>query len=217
MIIVDIETTKFFDHPDVARLPRKKQLDALPFGLAVTYDSENDEHILWNGEVVAHSLWEYLLKSNQVVGGWNIIRFDIPIIQRAAAMFPGFDPGLTSPAVLDLFDRIIIHTGRWYPLGFIAEVNGLGSKLADGKQASQWLNSGDPALIQRCAEYCKNDVDLTWRLYELARTTGIYLPARPGRKHPETENFRIWIDGERWRLLDEDSGNDFREAWDVNS
>jgi hypothetical protein len=50
----------------------------------------------------------------------------------------------------------------------------------------------------------------------MAATCGVYLPARPGRKRPEIEDFRIWIDGERWRLLDEDSGDDFREAWDVN-
>jgi hypothetical protein len=215
MIIVDIETTKFFDHPDVKKLPRQQQLEAIPFGLAVTYDSKSDEHILWHGEVVASSLWEYLLNSGQIVGGWNIIRFDLPIIKRAAATFPGFDPGLTSPAVQDLFDRIIVHTQRWYALGFIAEVNGLGGKSGDGQQASEWLNSGDRALIQRCAEYCKRDVDLTWQLYQMAATCGLYLPARPGRKHPERENFRIWIDGERWRLLDEDSGTDFREAWDV--
>jgi hypothetical protein len=217
MIIVDIETTKFFDHPDVARLPRNRQLDAIPFGLAVTYDSQAEEYILWSGEVVAHSLWQYLLNSNQVIGGWNIIRFDIPIIQRAAAMFPGFVPGLTSPAVLDLFDRIIVHTHRWYTLGFIAEVNGLGGKSGDGREASEWLNSGDAALIQRCAEYCKRDVYLTWQLYQMAATCGLYLPARPGRKRPEIEDFRIWIDGERWRLVNEDTGDDFREAWDVNN
>jgi hypothetical protein len=212
MIIVDIETTKFFDHPDVAGLPRKRQIDALPFGLAVTYDSQNDEYRYW---MAARGLWEYLLSCNQVVGGWNIIRFDIPIITRTAADAGMPDPGLTSPEVLDLFDRIIVHTQRWYGLGFIAEVNGLGGKAGDGKQASEWLNSGDAALIQRCAEYCKRDVELTWQLYEKARTEGLYLPARPGRKHPEIENFRIWIDGERWRLMDEESGDDFREAWDV--
>jgi hypothetical protein len=205
-VFMDIETLDFFSDPAIAILPRAKQIQAMRFGLAVTIDDrQTSGPELWIGADVCRSLWDYLLQADLVVG-WNILDFDYNIIRRMASACP------TNPNTCDMFDRIRMHTGRWYKLGDCAEANGVGEKSADGQQAAQWLRAGE---WQRAAEYCEQDVRLTQRLYDLARTDGLYLPARPGRKRPEIENFRIWIDGERWRLRNEDSGKDFREAWDV--
>jgi hypothetical protein len=51
-------------------------------------------------------------------------------------------------------------------------------------------------------------------LYEMAKDEGLLLHPRSDRTYPEHETFTIWIDGERWRLLNLDTGVDFREAWD---
>jgi hypothetical protein len=154
-------------------------------------------------------LWDHLLRADLVVG-WNILAFDLPIIRRVASEHGYPDPGLTHPTTLDLFDRIRCHTGRWYKLADAAIANGCGEKSADGQQAAEWLRTGE---WQKAADYCEQDVRLTQRLYDLARSDGLLLPPRPSAIYPECETYRLWIDGDRWRLLDEDDGTMYDEAW----
>jgi hypothetical protein len=207
IIFLDIETLDFFSDPAIAALPRTQQLQAIRFGLAVTMNDAGDA-TTWHGG--CGTLWDVLLVADLVVG-WNILSFDLPIIKRHASEAGYPDPGLTHPNSLDLFDRIRSHTGRWYGLGYIAEQNGLGGKSADGQQASEWLRAGE---WQKAAEYCTQDVQLVRQLYGMAKDAGLLLPPRPDRKYPEFETLKIWIDGDRWRLLNIDTGVDFTEAWD---
>jgi hypothetical protein len=213
-IFLDIETLDFFTDPAIKALPRAQQLQAIRYGLAVTIDTRYqnirgyDEATAWP-QTDTTELWRFLLGADLVVG-WNILAFDYPIIRHAA--WGIHDPGLTLPNTLDLFDRIRQHTGRWYSLGYIAERNQLGGKSADGQQAAEWLRAGE---WHKAARYCKQDVLLTKGLYEMAKDEGLLLHPRSDRKYPEVETLRIWIDGDRWRLRNEDTGVDFREAWDV--
>jgi hypothetical protein len=210
-VFFDIETPNFFNDPEIAVLPRQKQIQAITFGLAVTIDDRHrdrgyDETTAWRD---ATDLWQFLLGADLVVG-WNILAFDYPITIRAATGM--HDPGLTLPNTLDLFDRIRAHTGRWYGLDFVARTNGFAGKTADGQKAAEWIRAGE---WHKVAVYCKDDVLIVQGLYEMAKDEGLQLLPRSDRKYPEVETLRIWIDGERWRLLDLNTGADYREAWDV--
>lgn len=214
-VYVDIETLDFFSDPAIKALPRAKQIEAIRFGLAVTIDDRGiaeqgyERTERWPDADICPRLWDFLLQADVVVG-WNILAFDLPIIKRVASEQGYPDPGLTHPNTCDLFDRIRAHTGRWYKLGDCAVANGVGEKSADGQQAAEWLRSGN---WEAAAKYCEQDVRLTQRLFDLARADGLVLPPRPTAKFPETQTFRIWIDGERWKLLNEDNGEMYDEVW----
>jgi len=198
LIYLDIETTSFFSDPEIARLPRAQQIPALAahFGVAVTWDAVDGWRTWYAGDVT--DLWE-ALRGNQIAG-WNVIHFDVPLIQQAASLAGAPDPGLDPWTALDLFAEIRTRTSRWYKLEEIAQANLGRGKSGDGQQAAEWLRSGDLALTIRAADYCRLDVQLVIDLHALARTVGLLLPARGKDTDPTT--YRYWIDqdGARWRL-----------------
>jgi DEAD/DEAH box helicase domain-containing protein len=54
------------------------------------------------------------------------------------------------------------------------------SKTADGVQSVEWFRAGE---LDRVAEYCKADVDITRRVYEFGRDNGhIFYKSKLGSK-----------------------------------
>jgi hypothetical protein len=212
MLTFDIETLDFFDDPHIKALPRKEQIQAIRWGVAVLGTAT-----YWHdvpGDL--DHLWRDILTSGGIVG-WNVLAFDLEILKAEMARIGYNDPSLDlAPLlVIDLFDRIRQHTGRWYKLDHIAQANLGQGKIGDGAAAKDWLRSGDPLLRQRAVDYCADDCRLTYELYRLAQTGGLLLPPRPTAKYPEHETLRLWLsaDGSHWRLRNEDTGADFTEAW----
>lgn len=71
---------------------------------------------------------------------------------------------------------------RWYSLDAISEANLGQKKSGNGREAAEWLASGDPALRQRAVDHCTNDVQLVMALYErLLAGKGLRCPPRPER------------------------------------
>jgi hypothetical protein len=190
---VDIETPTWFDDPAIKALPRDLQLLAMHYGIAVTWDKEvagsqrenfdDPAFELWNDDD-ANLLWHYLHRFD-VIAGWNIIAFDLPIISHAASESIHAAHGF--PQVFDLFDIIRKITGRWYKLETMAQANLGRSKTGDGKQASKWLREGE---LQMAADYCRNDVELERDLGQMA-LEGDWLTL-PGLDKPgQGDNLRL--------------------------
>jgi DEAD/DEAH box helicase domain-containing protein len=54
------------------------------------------------------------------------------------------------------------------------------AKTADGIQSVQWFRNGE---LEKVAEYCKSDVDVTRRVHEFGRDNGfVYYYSRMGSK-----------------------------------
>jgi len=198
LIYLDTETTKFFADPEIARLPRSQQIPALAahVGCAVTFDDAAGWRTWWPGDMAA--LWASL--RGRQIAGWNVVHFDVPLIQQAAALAGVSDPGLDPWTALDLFAEIRTRTSRWYKLEEIAQANLGRGKSGDGQLASEWLRSDDPTLAQRAADYCRLDVQLVIDLHQIASDLGLLLPARG--KDTDPALYRFWIDatGARWQL-----------------
>lgn len=191
MIFLDIETLDLFSDPHFRGLSRFQQIAALRFGLAVTHDTETGVWREWFPDALP-ALWQYLAGTE--LCGWNILDFDLPVIAHNLAQVHNIADG--GPGhfgrIVDLFDDIRRETGRWYKLDLIAEVNLGRKKIAHGTQAPEWLLSGDPELVRRAAEYCRDDVALVVELYRiLAEGKGIKLPARPERYENEALSYYI--------------------------
>lgn len=194
-IYLDIETSRFFQDPEVASLPRSKQLDMIAGGrvFAITYC--NGVWYTWNDP---RDLWAYLRGS--LIITWNGNEFDIPVVQKAASLGGYDDPSLDPWYSLDLFAECRVRTGRWYKLGFIAEGNLGRGKSGDGQSAAEWFRSGE---IERVEAYCRDDVQLLVDLYHVAQTTGLLLPPKPNdvRDANPDITFRLFLNGSKWRLL----------------
>lgn len=128
--------------------------------------------VVWDGEMFhdfaedeLSQMFELLQRAGLVVG-FNCIRFDYEVLQP----FADFD--LRSLPTLDMLDVIKKR------LSYRVSLDNLGSatldapKTADGLQALRWWKEGKVAEIAR---YCRDDVDITRRLYEFGKENGYVL------------------------------------------
>lgn len=187
----DIETLDFFQDPHIKRLPRAEQIQAIRFGIGV---------ILWPDGMVEYNepteMYHDLCWSGYKTVGWNTLGFDWPIVIASAQRvgYPILEVEHETVQHIDLFDAIRQATGRWYKLDVVADANLSRQKLAHGQQATEWLRSGDPEQIQRCFEYCQEDVQLVADLHAILLSgQPLTLPPRPERG--EINEVRIWADG----------------------
>ena len=195
MIYIDIETLDLFSDPHIKRLPRNAQIAAMRFGLAVTYDSANDQWREWVSDDIT-ALYTMLIEAAQPVAGWNIDNFDLPVIV-ANARRAGIKPkkrDIDAIETLDIFARIRDETGRWYKLDVIAEANLDRHKSADGLLAVEWLRAGDPESVAKAMAYCKDDVQIVVDLVaKLARGEPLRLPPRPERREYNELAWRLLV------------------------
>lgn len=206
VIGLDIETLDWFDQPGTERLTRDEQIDRMRLGVAVTIgpDPEDAAAKVWcpcptlGTQALVEWLMEQADDGRATIVGWNVYDFDLRVIWQNAAIAPRVADlfarweGL---AVRDMMAEIRhgsygigrgsvrrgIPGGRWYKLGDIADYNLGEGKSGNGLKAVEWLRSGDPALVQQAIDYCRKDVELTLKLYWLARGDGLLLPAREER------------------------------------
>lgn len=172
MVVVDIETAAWFNMPEISNLPRSEQLKKFEVGVAVTgiLTSNGWTTVAWRGDQIA-DLVETLI-FHQPIAGWNIVDFDIPVIQNHHERMVG-KTALAEVTTVDLFREIRAMTGRWYKLEEVAQATMGRGKTADGLQASEWLRAGN---WHAAANYCTNDVLLEAELVTRAMGSGIILP-----------------------------------------
>ncbi len=125
-----------------------------------------------------HQFWVAVANVHGYLCGWNILHYDLPVIQRRS-MALGEKPYLMpcarkhqSEPVTDLFG-LLFNWEKGKSLKTVAKLYGLHNPLPDLK--GSMVAEMDDATLEA---YAKNDVDLCVQLYE--RMAGIYFhPAVP--------------------------------------
>jgi DEAD/DEAH box helicase domain-containing protein len=132
--------------------------------LAVVYDVDRDRYRAYRESEVDRLLLD--LAMADCVVGFNIDRFDLVVLSG----YTEWDLGRIR--TLDLLSEIHRRLGFRLSLGHLAEANLGESKTADGLQSLAWWKEGRIDLIEA---YCRKDVEVTKRLYEMGRERGYLL------------------------------------------
>jgi len=156
IVYFDLESQKLFEEVG-GRDPSK-----LLLACGVTWSTErNDYAVYWEKDAAA--LIAELKSADRVIG-FNIINFDYEVLKPYAPNenFRAF----RSTDMLQDIHRIL---GFRLSLDTIAKATLGAAKSADGLQSVAWYKNGE---LDKVAEYCKADVDITRRVYEFGRDHG---------------------------------------------
>lgn len=127
--------------------------------LAVVYDVVKGAYRTYFEADVERLLLDLALADRVV--GFNIDRFDLAVLSGYT------ERNLGRIRTLDLLSEIHKIVGFRVSLNHLSEVNLGESKAGDGLQSLKWWKEGRIDLIEH---YCKKDVDVTRRLWELGRS-----------------------------------------------
>jgi DEAD/DEAH box helicase domain-containing protein len=109
--------------------------------------------------------------------------FDYPVLQPYAP-----DVRFASIPTLDLLFDLQKILGFRVSLDSIASASLGASKTADGVQSVQWFRAGQ---LEKVAEYCKADVEITRQVFEFGRDNGhIFYKSRLGSKLKVAVNWK---------------------------
>jgi DEAD/DEAH box helicase domain-containing protein len=134
-------------------------ISKMGLALAVVYDVARDSYRTYYEADVERLLLD-LAFADRVVG-FNIDRFDLAVLSGYT------DRNLGRIRTLDLLAEIHRIVGFRVSLNHLSEVNLGEAKAGDGLQSLQWWKEGRIDLIER---YCRSDVDVTRRLWDLGRS-----------------------------------------------
>lgn len=167
-VFFDLESQNLFDE-----VGGRDNIDKLKVACAVTYSTaKNDFTVYWEKDVPA--LVEELKSATKVIG-FNLHGFDYKVLQPYASQ-----TRFASIPTLDLLFDLQKNLGFRLSLDTIASATLGAAKTADGIQSVQWFRSGE---LDKVAEYCKADVDITRRVFEFGRDNGfIYYKSKLGSK-----------------------------------
>jgi DEAD/DEAH box helicase domain-containing protein len=176
IVVFDIETQNLFE--DVGG---RINIAALKVSCAVSWSSNrNDFRIYWEKDVPALIVE---LKSASRVVGFNVKGFDYEVLRPYAP-----NEGLRFLPTLDIMDDLY-RTLRFRPsLDAVSRATLGESKSASGLQAVEWWRSGE---LDKLAEYCKMDVDVTRRIYDFGCENGyVMYYTRLGSKQKVKVNWK---------------------------
>ena len=157
LVFFDLETQNLLQ--DVGG---RSGIEKLRLSCGVTYSTDrNDFAVFWEKDTEA--LIEELKNADKVIG-FNLIAFDYPVLRPYAPTF-----NFASLRTLDLLQDIHRTLGFRLSLDSIAEASLGATKSADGLKAVEWFRAGE---LEKIAEYCKVDVDITRQVYEFGRENG---------------------------------------------
>ncbi len=116
------------------------------------------------------------LMRERLVVGYNIRRFDLPVLR-------GYGLKDEELEVFDLMDEVERGLGRrWVKLEYVAQGTLGEGKSGDGKMAVQWFKEGKMEML---AEYCVKDVEVTHRVFKHGldkRFLRVQFPEQPMRE-----------------------------------
>jgi DEAD/DEAH box helicase domain-containing protein len=141
-----------------------QNIPRMRLALAVIYDVERGCYRTYYEADVDRLLLD-LVMADRVIG-FNLDRFDLPVLSA----YTEWD--LTRIRTFDLLADIHGRLGFRLSLAHLCEVNLGQSKAGDGLQSLRWWKEGRIDLIE---QYCRQDVELTRRLYEHGRREGYLL------------------------------------------
>ena len=156
IVYFDLESQKLFE--DVGGRDASKLLLAC----GVTWATQrNDFAVYWEKD--APSLVDELKSADRVIG-FNIINFDYEVLKPYAPTV-----NFRSFRSLDMMQDVYRTLGFRLSLDSIAKATLGTTKMADGLQSVIWYRNGE---LEKVAEYCKSDVEITRRIYEFGRDNG---------------------------------------------
>ncbi len=155
-IVLDIETKNLFS--DVGG---KENLTRLLLSVAGVYSYAENSFLTFAESEMSH--FQDLLKKTDLIIGFNINHFDLPVLQKYLAI------DLSKIPTLDIMDEVINTMGHRVSLDDLA-TNTLGKKKsASGLLAVQYWREG---RMDELKKYCLDDVRLTRDLYEYGLKNG---------------------------------------------
>lgn len=176
LLFFDLESQFLFDE-----VGGRDHTDKLKVACAVTFSTvKNDFGVYWEKDIPA-LLAE--LKSADKVVGFNLINFDYRVLQPYSTQLR-----LASLPTKDMLLDVHKTLGFRVSLDNLAGATLGAAKTADGIQSVQWFRSGE---LDKVAEYCKSDVDITRRVFEFGRENGfVYYKSKLGSKLKITVNWK---------------------------
>ncbi len=150
VLIFDLETQR-----SAAEVGGWDCADRMGLALGVVYDVQRRSYRTYF-EADVDKLLVDLLSADRVVG-FNIDRFDLPVLTGYT------EADLTRISTLDMLSEVNRVLGYRLSLAHLSEANLGESKSGEGTQSLAWWKQGRIDLIE---QYCRKDVELTWRLFE---------------------------------------------------
>jgi DEAD/DEAH box helicase domain-containing protein len=175
LVYFDLESQKLFEEVG-GRDPSK-----LLLACAVTWSTaRNDFAVYWEKDVPA--LIAELKAADRVIG-FNTIKFDYEVLRPYAPHL-----NFRSLRSIDILQDVYRALNFRLSLDSIARATLGTAKTASGLQSIAWFRSGE---LDKVAEYCKADVDITRRVYEFGRDNGfIHYHSKLGSKLKVPVNWR---------------------------
>ena len=175
IVYFDLESQKLFGEVG-GRDPSK-----LLLACAVTWSTaRNDFAVYWEKDVAA--LIAELKSADRVIG-FNIFHFDYEVLRPYAP-----NENLRSIRSTDMLQDLARILNFRLSLDSIARATLGTTKTADGVKSVEWFRMGE---LDKVAEYCKADVDITRRVYEFGREHGfVQYYSRLGSKLKVSVNWK---------------------------
>jgi DEAD/DEAH box helicase domain-containing protein len=175
LVYFDLESQKLFEEVG-GRDPSK-----LLLACGVTWSTaRNDFAVYWEKD--AQALIAELKSADRVIG-FNIIKFDYEVLKPYAP-----HENLWAIRSTDMLQDIYRSLNFRLSLDSIARATLGTTKAADGIKSVEWFRNGE---LEKVAEYCEADVDITRRVYEFGRDNGfVHYYSRLGSKLKVAVNWR---------------------------
>ena len=149
-IVLDIETQNLFS--DVGG---KENLVRLLLSVAGVYSYSDNKFLTFTEKEMP--AFENLLRKTDLIIGFNINHFDLPVLQKYLSV------DLSKIPAFDIMDEVVKAAGHRVSLDDLV-INTLGKrKSANGLLAVQYFRQG---RMDELKKYCLDDVRLTRDLYE---------------------------------------------------
>jgi DEAD/DEAH box helicase domain-containing protein len=156
IVYFDVESQKLFEEVG------GRDASRLLLACGVTWSTaRNDFAVYWEKD--ASALVSELKSADRVIG-FNVIGFDYEVL-RPYARNENFRTFRTTDMLVDIYRMLNFRLS----LDSIARATLGTTKTADGVQSVEWFRNGE---LDKVAEYCKSDVDITRRVYEFGRDNG---------------------------------------------
>ena len=178
IVYFDLETQKTFDE-----VGGRNNMAALKLACGVTWSTaRNDFAVYWEKDAAA--LVAELKSADRVIG-FNIINFDYEVLKPYTPQDAyAFRALRTTDMLADIFRVLNFRLS----LDSLAKACLGATKTADGLQSVEWFRNGE---LEKVAEYCKADVDITRRVYEFGRDNGfVYYYSKLGSKLKVNVNWK---------------------------
>lgn len=156
-IVFDLETKHSF-----AEVGGERNVKGLGISVAGVYSYAKDAFFAFEEHELTQ--FESMLQVADHVIGFNVVQFDIPVMEPYLKQF-SFD----QVAVTDMFVDVVQFTGHRVGLNALAKATLMVEKSAHGLEALQWYKEGKMDEIKK---YCLDDVKITRDLYEYGKAHG---------------------------------------------